>query len=100
MKRGVAALFIFLLLCGCGPAVPDVKDGSVETKTGVVVDRARNDDLPYVGVEFEDGSGDCFYGLEEGAIPDGIAVGDPVALTYGFDQRTNRWFVMELCKIE
>lgn len=99
MKKGFAILVVLLLLSGCAPA-PALQDGTAETKAGSVVDLAMNDGFPYVGIEFEDGSADCFYGLTKNAIPDGIAVGDKVELTYGLDERTNRWFVIELREME
>lgn len=97
MKKGFTVLMTFLMLCGCAPAA---QDGTVETKAGSVVDRAMSDGFSYVGIEFEDGSADCFYDLAKNTIPDSIAVGDKVELTYGLDQRTNRWFVIELREME
>ena len=90
-------LVVILLLYGCAPTA---QDGTVETKVGSVVDRAMSDGLSYVGIEFEDGSVDCFYDLTKNAIPDDITVGDKVELTYGLDERTNRWFVIELRKMD
>lgn len=99
MKKPFAAFIMLLLLCGCTPT-PVAASGSIETKKGTVVDRAMDNNIPYVGILFEDGSGDCFYELKEDAIPDHIAVGDRVELTYGLDERTHYWFIIELQAIE
>jgi len=97
MKKIFAAFITLFLLCGC---VPTAESGSAETKAGIVVDRAMSGGLPYIGVEFEDGSRNCFYDLKQNAIPDDIAIGDRVELTYGLDERTNSWFVIGLRELE
>ena len=43
---------------------------------GVVTDRAMSECGAYIGLEFADGSGDCFYEVYGAPFPDGIAVGD------------------------
>lgn len=95
MKKAFAVFILLFLLCGCTPA-PAVADGSIETKVGTVVDRAMNNGVSYIGVLFEDGSSNCFDELKENTIPDNVSIGDRIELTYGFDERTNSWFIIEL----
>ena len=47
---------------------------------GVVTDRAMSECGAYIGLEFADGGGNCFYEVYGAPFPDGIAVGDRVRI--------------------
>lgn len=102
MKR-IAFLFLALLVVWGTwtlwfPGEPDIEDGSKVTSMAIVTDRAMSDNMPYLGIQLPDGSGLCLWDPWENAIPDGIAIGDQVEVTYGKQDGFDRYVILKVTK--
>lgn len=63
----------------------ELRENAVEY-VGTVSDRAMTERGAYIGVEFDDGGGGCFYEVYGAPFPDGISVGDRVKITASGDE--------------
>jgi len=87
---GLTAVLIPVLFGGGSHLVglAELKDlqKSASVYEGTVVDRAMSERGKYIGVEFADGSGTCFYEVYGAPFPEGISLGDRVRITASGDK--------------
>lgn len=92
MRGSVRYIVPLLLLLSLGVvlwlwnAEPELRKGSIVTREGVVTDRAMSDGVPYVTVEFPDGTAVCCWQLfRDAQIPEELRIGRRVTITYGVE---------------
>ena len=99
----ILLLSVFLLM-GCRQEI-QITDSSIVTRTGTVTDLAmgtpllpdnlQDESCPYVGIRFEDGTGICIWN-KCGVDSSGIKNGDTVEITYGLQESTGHWILIEI----
>lgn len=105
MKNRAWLIFALLFLFAFSTALwlmayePAIVEGSTVTKEGILTDRAMSDGKPYLSVEFADGASVCCWILHKDVvIPEEIAVGDPVRITYGVEADRGRYVIQNVVK--
>lgn len=102
MKKSVILLLILLVCFGIWTVwfdtEPNVVEGTETTATAVITDRAMSDSIPYLSVEFPDGSALCLWDPQGKVIPDGLNIGDPVEVTYGKQDGFDRYILLDVKK--
>lgn len=75
---------------------PGLRSDSITVKTGVVTDRAMSGGIPYITVEFPDGTEICCWEIyKDNPIPEGLAIGQNVMLTYAVEEDQGRIVFLE-----
>lgn len=106
MKRFIAfSLLLVILLSACTPEI-QLDASTTVTRTGTVTDRAMATPnggnkiwdiaYPYVGIAFEDGTGVCLWNKMDTKIPEEISIGDTVTITYGLQEGTDHYILIEI----
>lgn len=76
---------------------PGILEDSVVTREGVVTDRAISEGVPYVTVEFSDGTAVCCWELlKKTSIPEGVRPGRSVIVTYGTEKDRGRCVFLDI----
>lgn len=75
---------------------PEVLEGSVVTRTGVVTDRAMSGGLGYLSAELEDGTAVLCWDLYGIEIPEHIVTGSRVEITWGIEEAHHRNVVLDV----
>lgn len=103
MRTWQRLIFGLLALAAIGAALwlwdyePEILEGSIVTREGIVVDRAMSDGLPYISVALADGSSVCCWELHEDAVvPEEINPGAYVRITYGVEKDHGRYAVLKV----
>lgn len=105
MTRHAKALLCLLLFALCGGLwlffqEPEVAQDSIVTAEGIVTDRAISDGIPYISVDFPDGSAICCWVLHRGTqIPETVSIGDTVSVTYGTETGKGRFALLQVEEI-
>lgn len=102
MKRFITLCLVLLIIFAVGFTVldsePKIVDGTAVTVSATVTDRAMSDNLPYIGVRLEDGEELCLWDPQENVIPNDIAIGDIVEVTYGKQDGFDRYILLNVKK--
>ena len=109
MKRIIIfSLLLLILLSACAPEV-QLDASTTVTRTGTVTDQAMacpdgggkiwDESYPYLGIEFEDGTGLCIWNKNQVYISEQIVIGSVVEVTYGLQQNSNHWILIEIKEI-
>ena len=103
MKRWSLVTGILLSLVAVGTALwlwfekPEILEDSIVTRQGTVTDRAMSEGLPYVTVEFPDGTAVCCWGvLTDVPIPEAVCTGRNVEVTYGTEKDRDRQILLDI----
>ena len=105
----LAVLLALLLFQGCTPKIA-IDASTTVTRTGTGTDRAMatpsggnkiwDESYPYIGIEFEDGTGICLWMKLNTKIPEGIEIGDTVEVTYSLQAGTDLWILTNIKEVE
>ena len=100
----ILLLSVFLLM-GCAQEV-QIDEASIVIGTGTVTDRAMafpngngklwEESFPYLTVKFENGTELCVWNKRDVNIPDDIQIGDTVEITYGLQENTDLWILIDI----
>lgn len=98
-KQWVLLSLVILLLLAVWilRAEPQIAEGTENTQTVTVTDRAMSDNLPYLGVRLHDGTGLCLWDIRD-TIPDDVQIGDTVTVTYGRMDGAERYILLSIKK--
>ena len=106
MKRfTVIALLLAFLLCGCSQEIV-IDHTTIVTQTGTVTDHAMasegrgkiwDNSYPYIGIELEDGTGICVWNKKD--VANTVEIGDTVEVTYGLQEGTDHWILIEIKEV-
>ncbi len=107
MKRLIAMiLLVVFLLGGCAQNIT-VDESTIVTRTGTVTDRAMafpegsgkiwDEASPYLGIEFEDGTVICIWNKHD--VKNDAKIGDIVEVTYGLQENTDHWILIEIKEV-
>lgn len=100
MKRIVVIFLILLMGFGIWSLLfdsePKIVAGTEATATAVVTDRAMSDNMPYLSVQFPGGSGLCLWDPQKDVIPEDVAIGDTIEVTYGKQDGIERYILISV----
>lgn len=76
---------------------PVIPEQTVFTREGTVTDRAISEGVPYITVEFPDGTAVCCWQiLERVDIPETVGPGRGVIVTYGTEKDRGRCVLLDI----